>query len=139
MLNKKEIHPDAINLGLRKIYRQGRKAFTAAAGRTTTASIHEWRKKNKYFANAVDVLGKGAQFRQVSLAKKAARLGDWLGEEHDLAVLIGTIHRDTRTLSATSNERLQGAIASRRRKLQKKALRLGATLYAKKAKKVVKQ
>jgi CHAD domain-containing protein len=134
-LNKKQIRTDGVNRGLRKIYRQAREAFTVAHDRTTTASLHDWRKKTKYFANAVNVLGDAAQASQVSLAKKATRLGDWLGEEHDLAVLIDRIRREP-TLGSAAKNRFQVAIKARRDKLQRKALHLGTALYAARAKRV---
>ena len=64
--------------------------------------------------------------------------GDWLGEEHDLAVLSSAVRRDGRTLDVKSKERFQAGIVARRTKLQRKALRLGRMLYSRKARDVVK-
>ncbi len=137
-LRRRGADPNDAAASLRKIYRQSRKAFAVAKRRPATASLHEWRKRTKYFANAVDVLGKHAPSRAVALAKDAARLGDWLGEEHDLAMLADAVRRDRRALTPRAKARLRKAIDARRAKLQRKALRLGETLHAKKPKDVVK-
>ena len=137
-LRRRGADPNDAAASLRKIYRQSRKAFAVAKRRPATAALHEWRKRTKYFANAVDVLGKHAPSRAVALAKDAARLGDWLGEEHDLAMLADAVRRDRRALTPRAKARLRKAIDARRAKLQRKALRLGETLHAKKPKDVVK-
>ena len=136
-LSRRTVDAKDVDGSLRRIYRQSRKAFAVAKRRPATVLFHEWRKRTKYFANAVDVLGKRAPSRAGALAKDAARLGDWLGEEHDLAVLANAVRRDRRALTAHAKERLRKTIDARRAKLQKKALRLGETLHGKKPNEVV--
>ena len=60
----------------------------------TPASLHEWRKKTKYLYNAVDLLEMPDGSRPAIVGKRADRLGDWLGEEHDLVVLSEALKRD---------------------------------------------
>ena len=137
-LSRRAADPNDVDESLRKIHRQWRKAFAVAKRRPAATILHEWRKRTKYFANAVDVLGKHAPSRAVALAKDAARLGDWLGEEHDLVVLAEAVRRERRALTPRAKARLRKAINARRAKLQKKALRLGKALHTTKPKDIVK-
>jgi CHAD domain-containing protein len=70
------------------------------------------------------------------VARRADDLGELLGEEHDLAVLAERVRADAHdgrlpsTLGRGSRRALLKAIARRRRRLRKRALRDGARLYA---------
>jgi CHAD domain-containing protein len=127
-----------LNASLRKIYRSAYKAFAIAQQHPSTISLHEWRKKEKYFANAVDALGEHATSRDVARARDVVRLGDWLGEEHDLAGLADALLRDHRILTSGGKAMLRKAADARRAKLRTKALHAGEKLHAKSPKHVVK-
>ncbi len=76
---------------------------------------------------------KQAQYVRV-LAKRANELGELLGEEHDLAVLAERVRAeakrgDAATLGRRSRRALLQAIAKRRARLRKRALRKGERLY----------
>ena len=114
-----------IERALRRIYRDSRKAFDIAKHDRRAASLHEWRKKVKYFANAIDVLGIHASHRVIKLERDAERLGDCLGEEHDLAVLADAMTRSRRSLTSRAKDTLHVAIATRRAQLQREAFSLG--------------
>jgi hypothetical protein len=68
------------------------------------------------------------------LGKRADRLGEMLGEEHDLAVLGAWIsaHGAAAGAGRASRRRLLKLIARRRRKLRRRALREGRELYRRK-------
>ncbi len=104
---------EAVEPGLRRIYRQGRRRLRRAArGRGGTArAMHEWRKRVKDLRYAAEMLdridpdereksgrGPGKRGRERSggrknapplrrVARRADELGELLGEEHDLVVL----------------------------------------------------
>ena len=131
-LPERTVSGDEIDAGLARIYRQARKEFDRARKSRTADVLHEWRKKTKYLSNAIRLTGDGARARRSSLAKRAERLADWLGEEHDLAVLAATAMRIGPAVGEPAAARLQRLIERRRCKLQEKSLRLGAGLYDKK-------
>jgi CHAD domain-containing protein len=125
-----------VRKALRRIYSGARKAFGTARSIPSSTTLHEWRKKTKYLYNALEVVGpKHGRDISPRIGKRAQKLGDWLGEEHDLVVLSSELCRpSTRTRARGKLDRL---IAQRRRKLAKKALRLGARTYAAGPKKAI--
>jgi len=70
----------------------------------------------------------GRSKRIARVARRADRLGEMLGEEHDL-MLLAERARTHRPLKRR-RKRLLRAISRRRKRLRKRALREGARLYA---------
>ena len=128
--------PDQITTGLRKMYRQGRRALAAAKNETSATTLHELRKEAKYLANAVGIVGDGSGSAGKAAAKRVERVADWLGEDHDLAVLTVDLRRTPRLLGAPEKSALRRLIGKRRSKLQKRSLRVAVEIYAKKPTKV---
>ena len=146
----------------RRRYRRAR-----AAKGERTAAMHEWRKRVKDLrylgemlqrqpspppAFAVSLPGGAAARRERpdqpsqslrKLARRADGLGEMLGEEHDLAVLAARVRRShgkdavEPKLGRGTRRALLKAIAKRRRKLQRRALKQGRTLYGDPTKKFV--
>ncbi len=143
---------EALEPALARIYGTGRRRMRRAAGasdrRSQARRLHEWRKRVKdlrYVAEALDAADargadKRARARAAFLGKVARRaddLGETLGEEHDLAVLAGRVRDEARTSGTpgrSSRKALLKAIARRRKRLQRRALRLGARLYRRRRK-----
>jgi CHAD domain-containing protein len=79
------------------------------------------------------------------LAKRADDLGEVLGEEHDLAVLAECVRAEAKPGSgsgaagAGARKALLKAIARRRKRLRKRALRDGKRLYARKPKQLLRR
>ncbi len=96
-------------------------------------ALHAWRKRVKELRYAAETLDRGGRrckpVRRV--ARRASRLGEMLGEEHDLALLEARVRERPRTFAGERKvrKRLLRLIASRRRKLRKRALREGERLY----------
>lgn len=88
-------------------------------------------KADEILSNAVRLASDGTAAPRAAVAKRAERLADWLGEEHDLAVLTERATRDP-VLGALAAARLTKLIERKRGKLRQQSLRLGAKLYAKK-------
>jgi CHAD domain-containing protein len=113
-------------------------------------TMHQWRKRVKDLRYAAEALqrqppprgtGRGAKASARTqakwlrrLGKRADRLGEVLGEEHDLAVLGAWISARGAAAGAGrgSRRRLLKLIARRRRKLRRRALREGRELYRRK-------
>jgi CHAD domain-containing protein len=141
---------------LRRVYRQGhrrmrriertkgdkrgkggarpRSGKRSKGGRDQTRATHQWRKRVKDLRYAAEIL----DLRP--LARRADKLGELLGEEHDLALLAEMLpppgrapFKDKRGKRA--RKALLEQIARKRRKLRKRALREGGRLYRRKPKK----
>jgi CHAD domain-containing protein len=141
VLTKREdfaaIDPAVAGSGLQRIYRTGRKAFAEARAVRTTEALHEYRKQVKYLFNAIDGLrasqDDGNSKTNSKILKRAERLGDRLGDDHELAVLSLEISRATYIPVDSNVIRILHELIERRRvKLEKDALRLGKKLYAQK-------
>jgi CHAD domain-containing protein len=153
LLDRGAIAP--VEVGLRRIYRQGRRRFEkasrASAGRRMRA-MHQWRKRVKdlrYAAEALEraeartgLMGGGGSRRQSKRARREARwlrklaaraddLGELLGEEHDLAVLEQWLERSGGSSGAgrRTRRRLLKLIARRRKQLRRRTLREGGRIY----------
>lgn len=128
--------------GLRRIYKEGRKRYAhvkherrrAAAHSEHVPSdqaMHDWRKRVKSLYYALDMLGgkraKGAR----KATRRADRLGDLLGEEHDLWMLsvYAEEHLDAFGEDSRARDDLLELIERRRQLLRNRALKLGARLY----------
>jgi hypothetical protein len=123
-----------ISPGLRRIYRKGSKAHTETMADPTTEKLHEWRKQVKYLLNAADVLSSmGSNGNGIKkMLKRADRLADLLGSDHELAMLAHEIDREDRTFAsadAAMKKTLHRFIDRRRSKLQKRAFKAGTKLY----------
>jgi CHAD domain-containing protein len=121
---------------LRRIYRDGRKRKRRVArGKDGSArATHAWRKRVKDLRYAAEILG------QRSLARRADKLAELLGEEHDLVVLAGLLPRPGRVpftgrRGRRARKALLARIARRRQRLRKRALREGERLYGRRPKK----
>ncbi|HLB21700.1 MAG TPA: CHAD domain-containing protein [Solirubrobacteraceae bacterium] len=79
------------------------------------------------------------------VARRADELGELLGEEHDLAVLADRVRSEAKATRASgapgpgTRRALLGLIAKRRRRLRKRALRKGRSLYARKPNRFVRR
>ncbi|MGH2853829.1 MAG: CHAD domain-containing protein, partial [Solirubrobacteraceae bacterium] len=136
-----ELRPRGFKLlapGLERLYRQGRRGLRTARRRASTEALHTWRKRVKdlrYVAETLDRGGKsgagGASKRVRRVAQRADRLGEMLGEEHDLALLDRGVRERSRHFAGErrTRKRLLQLIARRRKTLRKRALREGERLY----------
>jgi CHAD domain-containing protein len=148
---------EVLEPSLKRLYRQGRRRCrTAARGKGDRArAMHEWRKRVKDLRYAAEMLerrdpagtrGRGGRRRRKAkrgqatairtFARRADRLGEALGEEHDLAVLAERISAKAARGASTGPrlgrrncKTLLKLIARRRRKLRAKTLREGARLF----------
>jgi CHAD domain-containing protein len=113
---------DCIEKGLRSTYRRARRALRRGRRGRATEDLHEWRKQTKYLWHQLQLLTPLAPGPIDEMADEFHQLADYLGDEHDLAVL---------------RERVSGTITElidrRREELQDKAFALGERLYADKA------
>jgi CHAD domain-containing protein len=127
---------DALAPGLQRIYREGRRRYTRVKrehGRSAE-DVHDWRKRVKSLYYALDMLGGASAKGARSATRRAERLGDLLGEEHDLWMLRAYIeqHPDAFGGDSAAREKLLELTERRRKRLRKRALKLGKRLYERK-------
>jgi CHAD domain-containing protein len=146
---------ELVEAGLLHLYRQGRKRWRRArSGRgDRTRLMHQWRKRAKDLRYALEMLqptetprretpkGKRARRRLAAArkdvkwlrreAKRADKLGELLGEDHDLAMLAQWIAADREgILRGRARKLVLKLIARRRRKLRMRTLHQGERLFA---------
>jgi ubiquitin len=144
-------------VGLERIYRAGRRGRRRSGRRNAGPRVlHKWRKHVKdlrYSAEVLEVREQpktGAEpssgerrpkqsgrtvkrsKRIAKVARRADRLGEMLGEEHDLMLLAERVraHESLKRRRKRTRKRLLRAIARRRARLRRRALRDGERLYA---------
>src|SRR5262249_52627740 len=134
--------------GLEGLYRQGRRRMRRARRhRRDVAAMHAWRKSAKdlrYVAQTRQPSDpqrrpRKAERRLRRAARRADRLGEVLGEEHDLALLAQRVraHAKRRGLGKRAHRDLSSAIERRRKKLRRRALREGEGLYERRPRRFV--
>jgi CHAD domain-containing protein len=130
----------AVSVGIGRVYKSGRRAFALVQQEATDARLHECRKQAKYLFNQIDIMSRISGSHFARLRKQSHRLAEWLGKDHDLAVLqqkIGQIS-SAEGLAADSREVRVWADRVRRQRavLQRKARKLGKRLYSQRPRQV---
>jgi CHAD domain len=123
--------------GVRRLYRQGLRRGRRARKAPTSVALHQWRKRAKdlrYVAEMLDGRDKQQRRRLRRVAQLADRLGETLGEEHDLALLAEQVrsNRDCFKGEKPTRKTLERHIARRRSRLRARAWQLGERLYRRK-------
>ncbi len=119
-----------LGAGIRSIYRSGRQRVPAKPDTVSVEAMHEWRKQVKSYWHALEVFVPvcPAQIRRtIGLAR---RLADTLGEDHDLALLADQLRASATESRGEPVAELLDAIERRRRRLRRRALKIGTALYA---------
>ena len=126
---------DAIGPGLERSYRRGRRALRRAIEQATDEHVHEWRKSVKNLWYQTRLLEPAAPSALAPMSESLDQLGEALGDDHDLAVLVERLAADPHryggalhALKAIEIARAEQAV------LREPAFRLGATIYAEKPK-----
>lgn len=121
---------DEVGRSLRRIYRNGRRAMKAAKRTPSAECLHEWRKQTKHLWYQTQVLQPLAPATIEELGDQAHRLSDYLGDDHDLAVLREKVTTLRDTFQHDGNSGALLALIDRcRTQLQDKAFLLGGRIY----------
>jgi len=124
---------EVIEPGLRATYRRGRKGLRRAVRGASATALHEWRKDVKYHRHHLELLvGLGPDV-MVGAAAAARRLGDLLGDHHDLHQLRALLSTSP-GLAGSEHERESVLAAARCRacELEAHARTVGGLVYAEK-------
>jgi len=118
---------------LKRIYGQGRKAFAVARSERSVEALHEWRKQVKYLWHQLQILEPLWPGPIGELADQAHKLADYLGDDHDLAVLRQKVLEQPAMFPGRGGAGPLLALIDRfRLQLQDKAIVLGTRLYEEK-------
>ena len=124
----------ALNPGVRTAYSGGRCAYETVLGDSSPENFHEWRKRAKDLWYQVTLLRPVWPEQMDAMANELEALGEYLGDDHDLAVLQQAAEESCAGDDhARELETLKGLIAERQRELRAAALALGARFYTEKS------
>lgn len=120
----------AIEGGLRRVYRRGRKAVPGPEADPTTEELHRWRKQVKYLRYQLDSLTPLWPEVVSAEAQRLSDLGEVLGRDHDLATLIATVDGSPHLCPDPAARAMLSALVSEiRKEALIEAVELGAASY----------
>ncbi len=119
--------------GLGRTYGRGQSEMRRALASPTAENFHSWRKRAKYLRHQAEILHPLWPETIAGMARSLDQLSEWLGDDHDLAVLLRLV-ADIPDLCPDSRERsfLAALAQHRRAELQMAAASLGSRIYAEK-------
>ena len=129
-------HFDLVYNGLKKIYKQGRDAFSDVKKVPDAEHFHEFRKRVKYLWYHLRLLRNAWPVVLKGYNKSLDKLSDFLGEEHDLAELKHLIldSGQLKTVSENEKKELIQIIEAKRKDIQAHIYPAGEKLYYEKPK-----
>jgi CHAD domain-containing protein len=121
---------DVIEQGLRRTYREARRAWRASRSDPGDEQLHTWRRDSKYLWHQLRLLEPADADRLAPLLRRLDRIGDSLGDDHDLVLLIDRIESDPRRFAGPQVADAVIRLArKRRRRLRKRAVNTGAKVF----------
>lgn len=125
-----DLNQKALAAGLQKTYRSCRRAMRKAEGSPSPSTFHEWRKRVKDHWYHVRLIENAWPELFTALGHVAGELSEWLGDDHDLALLQSCVRDDADTFGSERDIAPFTALVDRRRqRLQQRALRQGRRLF----------
>lgn len=121
----KPLTTKSVRSGLKAACKKARRALAVARRRATDAKLHALRKTVKDLWYHLRLLGGDRPAPIETLTKRLRDLGQKLGDDHDLAMLLAA-RADNPLPEPADWETLEKALASRRPRLQRGALRLAS-------------
>lgn len=122
---------EAVRLGIRRVYRRGRRRLVDAAHHPTAEAHHVWRKRVRYLRFQMELLEGMWPRMQQGLASDLAHLADVLGAEHDLAMLEAVLRSEPAMLPDPAARQVLTALVARNRvRLQRAAQPVGRRVFA---------
>jgi CHAD domain-containing protein len=120
----------SLGAGLKRVYQRGAAAFADACADPTVDKLHQWRKQTKYLRYQLEIFQPIWPEVMEELAHQADRVGELLGDDHDLSVLRQKLLDDPERFGGDSTvETLTDLIDRRRLELQREARLLGERLF----------
>ncbi len=124
---------EAIRGGLNKTYGRACKEMDGVAEDPADENFHNWRKRVKYHRYHCQILTPLWPAELKSRAEEADKLGDLLGDDHDLAVLRAQIVETPDAFGTEQDiQAFLGLMDQCRERLQQKSFLIGRRLFAEK-------
>src|SRR5262249_44390377 len=120
----------SVGEGLEDVYRRARDAHGDATADPTIEKLHEWRKQTKYLRYQLEMLRPLWPERMEELVNEADRMGELLGDVHDLAMLRQMLTEDPERYGEEGDREVLLALIDRRRaELEQEAMLLGRRFF----------
>ena len=127
----------AIGTGVTRTYRRGLEKLAAARARPTPERFHDWRKQVKALSYELRIICGAVPELTTTLIPKVEKLGEILGEVHDLDGLKATAERHPDWFGrAADGQSVLSAVDERRAALESEALTLAGSVFAGRARDV---
>jgi CHAD domain-containing protein len=121
----------AVSEGVARTYRRGRAALAAVKEGPSPDRFHDWRKQVKALSNELRMIADAIPELANTLVPKIERLGELLGQVHDLDCAKATAELHPRWFGkAEDAEAVLAAVDERRAALEAEALALAETVFA---------
>jgi CHAD domain-containing protein len=121
----------AIGKGITETYREARRALAAVREDPTPERFHDWRKRVKVLSNQLKIVGPAVPELATRYLDKVEKLGEILGQVHDLDCAAATAERHPRWFGSEGEcEAVRGVVAEHRVVLEREAFALAAGLFA---------
>jgi CHAD domain-containing protein len=121
----------AVGTGVAKTYRRGLDKLQAARARPSPDRFHEWRKQVKALAYELRIIGGAVPELETTLRPKIEKLGELLGEIHDLDSFRAAAQRHPDWFERPADgASVLAALEERRAELESEALALAASVFA---------
>jgi CHAD domain-containing protein len=130
----------AIDRSLKRIYRNGRRAFSESNSEPSVKNLHEWRKEVKYLWYCGRILEPMWPEVFEAMVHELHQVADDLGDDHDLAMMRQLLH-DREDLADDPEDRglLIHLIDEERSRLQELAKARGSRIYSERPKTFIKR
>ena len=122
---------EALGPGFHRTYRSGRQRMVSAYVSMDSDRFHQWRKSVKFIRHQLELLTPLWPEVVVGMAITMARVGELLGQDHDLAVLLEKLDVEANLCPDPVERSLIRALANQRRSDLRTAARiLGRRVFA---------
>jgi CHAD domain-containing protein len=121
----------AIGKGITRTYREARRALAAVHADPTPERLHDWRKQVKLLSNELKIVGRAVPELATRYLGKVEKLGELLGEIHDLDCVAATAEKHPRWFGSEADcDVVRGLVAEHRVALEREAFALAMGVFA---------
>jgi CHAD domain-containing protein len=121
----------AIGKGVTRTYKKARRALAAVHADPTPERFHDWRKRVKLLSNELKIVGRAVPELATRYALKVEKLGEILGQIHDLDCAAATTDKHPRWFGTEADcEVVRGLVAEHRVALEREAFALAEGVFA---------
>jgi CHAD domain-containing protein len=121
----------AIGKGITETYREARRGLAAVQADPTPERFHDWRKQVKVLSNELRIVGRAVPELASRYLDKVEKLGEILGQVHDLDCAAATAERHPRWFGSEAEcDAVRGLVAEHRVVLEREAFALAAGVFA---------